>query len=506
MRGIVVQFRMTFRTIRAQLLWNYVLAIGALVVISVAVAISVYSFSRRTDELVYGPTELVRISSDLNQVHQYMANYVNYDDPSYLEPYHEALADLTGRLDAFETTVRTVSGDQNDMEFLYSYLEIQNQLNWYVQSGNRLIDHVNDTGEERFIRFELLYELRDLKARMAAALTDLLFRQMNHTQATYDAQRALLRNNWLVLFAIFAVTIVALVQFVVRQARAISDPIRELVAQGRQIASHDYRISPLTNTRNDELKTLSDTFVEMASEIERSIEILNQKNTLERSNLEMHQSLKQAELELLQSQIHPHFLFNTLNTITSLARIENAPETEHLLSTFSRFLRFNLRSLSSVVTIERELEIVEAYLFIQKQRFGHRLTYLIEADDNVLSCVVPSLTIQPFVENSLIHGIETRREGGSITIRAIRDDQNTCILTIEDSGVGMSVEQVQDIQTRIRTLDDEARDHMGIVNTMKRVRLYDPMARMEVESTSGTGTTISLRFRLQRVEAPVAVQ
>jgi len=497
---------MTFRTIRAQLLWNYILAIGALVAVSVAVAVSVYAFSRRTDELVYAPNELVRISSELNEVHQYMANFVNYDDTSYLGPYREAAASLSNRLEMFAPTVRSVSRDQNDVEFLYSYLEVQNQLEWYEQSAESLIQLVDNAETNRFARFEQLYGLRDLKGRIASALTDLLVRQMNHTQAVYDTQRVALRNNWLILFTLFGLAVIALVQLVIRQARAISDPIRHLVAQGKQIAAHDYRVSPLSNGSNEELRNLSDTFVEMAAEIERSIEVLYQKNALQRSNLEMEQSLKQAELELLQSQINPHFLFNTLNTITSLAQIENAPQTEQLLSSFSRFLRFNLRSMGTVVTVERELEIVRAYLFIQKQRFGDRLAHSVEADRNTLRQLIPSLTIQPIVENSLIHGIEPSREGGSISVRITESEDDTCVLTVCDTGVGMPDSQVRALRTKILARDDGARDHLGIVNTMRRVQLFDPEAGMTIESESGAGTTVSVRFRLKQTAdaAPVS--
>lgn len=492
----------TFKTIRSQLLWNYILAMGALVVLSVAVVISVYSFSSRTDDLVYGPTELVRISSELNAAHQFIANFVNYDDSAYLGPYRAAVADLSSRLEAFEPTVRAASSDQKDVELLYSYQEINNQLVWYEEAGEALIRQVVAGEDERFARFDQLYDLRDLKNRIASALTDLLFRQMNHTQSAYDLYRRGLRTNWVVFFALFGAAIVLLVHFVIRQAQSISEPIRQLVEQGRQIAAHDYRVTALTSSGNDELQTLSDTFVEMATEIGRSIEVLHQKNALERSNLAMEQSLKQAELELLQSQINPHFLFNTLNTITSLARIENATETERLLSTFSRFLRFNLRSMSSVVTVERELEIVRAYLFIQKQRFGTRLRYSIDADSLALSGSIPSLTIQPLVENSLIHGIEPRREGGSVKIRVEGSDDGVCVVSVADTGVGMSETDAQAIRQKAATLDDEARDHLGIVNTVRRVQLYDPGASLTIESALGDGTTVTVSYRPGLVEEP----
>ncbi len=461
--------------------------------VSLGAVLSMYFFFRRADSLVSGPTELARISSEMNQVHQYIANFVNYDDPSYLALYRAELDDLTQRLERFDPTAREISRRRNDVEFIYAYLEIQNQLAWYREDSELLIQRIMDGNEERFVRFDRLYNLRDLKGRITAALSDLLFRQMTHTQETYDSYRRSLRYQSIIFFVFIAVAVLWLVRFVARQAREISLPIGHLVEQGRRIAAHNYEISSLPRVGNDELQTLNDTFKDMAAEIARSIEVLSQNNALERSNLEMEQSLKQAELELLQSQINPHFLFNTLNTISSLAQIEDAQETVRLLASFSTFLRFNLRSMNSIVTVQRELEIVESYLFIQKQRFGDRLRYYIDADDGVLDERIPSLTIQPLVENALIHGIEPKREGGSVVILVTEQSDKSYLLTVCDSGLGMPQTTVKNLEERIRSIDNE-RDHLGIANTVRRIRLYDPDARLQIDTAPDCGTQVSVRI------------
>jgi sensor histidine kinase YesM len=484
---------MMFRTFRSQLLWNFVLAISILLVVAMSVVVSMFAFFNRADELIASPTELAAISAELNQVHQYIANFVNYDDPSYLGLYRSAMTGLVDRLNAFETTAREISRTRSDVEFMYSYFELQKQLEWYRDTGEFLIARIMEGEEERFLRFDRLYSLRDLKGRITGALSDLLFRQMNHTQVVYAEYRSTLRYQWITLFSIFGLAVIALVHWVSRQASTISRPIRHLVEQGRRIAAHDFEVERAPDVHNQELQTLNETFLEMAQGVARSFEVLSQKNVLERTNLEMAQSLKQAELELLQSQINPHFLFNTLNTITSLAQIENAEETERLLTSFSTLLRFNLRNMHTVVPVARELEIIDHYLFIQKQRFGERLRYFIDSDEDVMDARIPSLTIQPLVENALIPGIEPVRGGGSVAVIVTAEERGEFLVIVCDSGRGIPPAIVERLEENTRP-EDGGRDHMGLENTIRRLRLYDPDLAVKIDTAPGCGTQISIRI------------
>lgn len=484
---------MTFRTFRSQLLWNFVLTISILSAIALSVVVSMFAFFNRADELIASPTELAGISAELNQVHQYIANFVNYDDPSYLGLYRTAMRELIERLNEFEATAREISRTRQDVEFMYSYFELQRQLEWYQENGEILVARIMEGEEERFLRFDRLYNLRDLKGRMTGALSDLLFRQMNHTQLVYAEYRTALRYQWITLFSLFGLAVLALVHWVSHQASTISRPIRHLVEQGRRIAAHDFEVERAPHVRNRELQTLNETFLEMAEGVARSFEVLSQKNVLERTNLQMAQSLKQAELELLQSQINPHFMFNTLNTITSLAQIEDATETERLLTSFSTLLRFNLRNMHTIVPVARELEIIEHYLFIQKQRFGERLRYFIDSDESVLEARIPSLTIQPLVENALIHGIEPVRDGGSVAVIVTAEERGEFLVIVCDSGKGIPAKIVNRLEENTRP-SDNGREHMGLENTIRRLRLYDPDLAVQIDTAPGCGTQISIRI------------
>jgi sensor histidine kinase YesM len=499
-----VRRRYLFPTFRSQLLWNYWLTLGLTITLCGGMVVTAVLFFLRTDRVIQSPTELARISTDLNDVHQYLTNYVNYTDDRFIGRFLTALAELERQFEAYAATAHGTSRQHRDIEFWYAYLEIRNQLQWYRDRSEFLLERAGSGEEDRFSQIDRLYQVRDLKARITSALSDLLFRHMTYVQGSYDVYRQSMQRQWVALFIAFGIMVPLLVRWAGRQARMISEPIQHLIRQGQKIAAQNYDVEQASGVGNQELQELNHTFQVMAQEVSRSIELASQKNDLERKNLEMSQSIKQAELELLQSQINPHFLFNTLNTIASLAQIESAEQTERLLASFSTFLRYNLKNMHSIIEAWREVEMIEHYLFIQKQRFGRRLEYHVTIDNAVREYRIPSLTIQPLVENALIHGIEPVRAGGRVTVEVRADDSAGLVVRVTDSGVGICPEIVERLM-REPAAASHSRDHVGLENTLRRIRLFDPGVVVLFESADETGnqsgTAITIRLRSPLTDA-----
>ncbi|MBV7274501.1 histidine kinase [Clostridium sp. PL3] len=151
------------------------------------------------------------------------------------------------------------------------------------------------------------------------------------------------------------------------------------------------------------------------------------------------EELLRLEMAFVQSQIKPHFLYNTINTISAFS-IDNPKMTRDLLVKFSQYLRgcFDLRNRDKLVTFHKELELVETYLFIEKARFGERLKVIYDIEDKI-DCMLPPLIIQPLVENSVQHGLEPMKKGGVIKVSA-HSEENFVIITVEDDGIGISDE------------------------------------------------------------------
>ena len=158
--------------------------------------------------------------------------------------------------------------------------------------------------------------------------------------------------------------------------------------------------------------------------------------------LELENALKETKLKVLHSQINPHFLFNALNTISSLSLIEDAPKTREVTYVLSDILRYTLNKTSKMVSLQEEAHYIRRYLEFQQTRFNDRLKFHIDIPHRLRAVEIPFMTMQPLVENAVIHGLEPKEKGGMISIRAYVY-QRDVLISIEDDGVGMSQEKIQ---------------------------------------------------------------
>jgi two-component system LytT family sensor kinase len=205
-------------------------------------------------------------------------------------------------------------------------------------------------------------------------------------------------------------------------------------------------------------------------------------NTRTEAKLEEHQRLLlQARLEALSSQINPHFLFNTLNSISTLIRT-NPEQARTMLGRLSRILRRRLRNQDHFSPLRDELEFIEDYLSIELVRFGDKLKVVKNIDPGVLDVLVPSMLLQPLVENSIRHGIGGKVEGGTVTLRARRQGDRLQI-EVEDDGAGIPEAELSGILNK----------GIGVSNVKERLKvLYNQDYRMLIDSHPGRGTRIEI--------------
>ncbi|GLB61885.1 sensor histidine kinase [Cytobacillus sp. NCCP-133] len=201
-----------------------------------------------------------------------------------------------------------------------------------------------------------------------------------------------------------------------------------------------------------------------------------------------YQLAKEAEIKALQAQISPHFLFNSLNTIVSLVRIEPA-KARKLLVSLSHFLRQNLTATTvSVTTLEQELRHVKAYLSIEETRFVDRLEVIYDIDETALFEKIPPLTLQPIVENAVKHGIKDKDQDCLIKI-TIQKQNAATMVKVEDNGQGMSKERAGQIGKE--TLQSETGSGLALYNVNRRLTMmFGEEASLKINSTQGVGTEI----------------
>lgn len=211
-----------------------------------------------------------------------------------------------------------------------------------------------------------------------------------------------------------------------------------------------------------------------------------------------------AEIGALQSQINPHFLYNTLDSIRGQALIDGSEVIADMTEALSILFRYSISREGSLVTMQDELRCVEKYIMIQQFRFNHMLFYQKDIDPSLLSCMIPRLSLQPIVENAIFHGLEMQSGRGTITLRLYRT-QNYMVVCVSDNGVGISAEKVVELNERIRSHTEDTADsrsggrHSGIAltNVDRRIWLtFGENYGVHLFSTPGVGTDVEILLPL----------
>jgi two-component system, LytTR family, sensor kinase len=203
--------------------------------------------------------------------------------------------------------------------------------------------------------------------------------------------------------------------------------------------------------------------------------------------------LQETQLKVLQSQINPHFLFNTLNTISRLAYLENAEQTQNMTHSLAKIMRYSLRNIDQLVTLKEELDYTKNYLNIQQSRFRDRIQYEERIDVDIETLKMPILSIQPIIENAIIHGFEPQDSRVVIKIHGFLKDENV-VLEISDTGVGMTEEKVTSMFLDSSVKKNSHTTGIGMNNVQKRIQYYfgEEYGITAVESRPGVGTMVRI--------------
>lgn len=285
---------------------------------------------------------------------------------------------------------------------------------------------------------------------------------------------------------LFIISTIMSIVFAIWLSRSIILPINKLIYMAKQIGKGNFEVGPFTTSTKDEVGILGEIFNEMV----HNLKILMSKNL---EIVEKDRLVKELELKALQSQINPHFLFNTLNVISKLAYIEGAEQTSDLTISTSNLLRYNLRKLDEAVTISDEIMNAKEYFSIQKARFRDRVSFELNVDDECLDQLIPCLTIQPLLENAFIHGIEHMEKDAIIGLD-IKKSFDKIIITVYDNGRGMSEEIKLSLLNTASVIQEKRKSTgLGTTNVFKRLKLYYGKEDIVgIESKINDGTKIIL--------------
>ncbi|MFC0212688.1 histidine kinase [Paenibacillus chartarius] len=286
--------------------------------------------------------------------------------------------------------------------------------------------------------------------------------------------------------------LVILLMYLAFLERFILKPIAELIKGMRRIYSGDLSVR-FTDNRLVEFKVIGETFNNMVSQIE----------VLKIDIYEEQIRTKKAELKHLQAQIHPHFFMNSLNIVYSLAQTKHYEMIQQIAIHLVNYFRFAIRTHRSFITLSEELDHIRSYLAVQQVRFPQHLSFHIDVEPDLRSCRIPPSTIQPLVENAMIHGFSVHQSQSFIVGIDVRTDpasDSQIRIQVRDNGKGIPEEKLKLLQSR-SYFEDEGSDHVGLWNVMRRCKLfYKSEVNMLLERAEPSGSIVTLIIPRQITE------
>ncbi|WP_256761269.1 sensor histidine kinase [Cohnella sp. WQ 127256] len=274
---------------------------------------------------------------------------------------------------------------------------------------------------------------------------------------------------------------------------SITRPILKLTQAAKELSRGRFDLQ-IEVESNDEISFLAKMFDRMRININNLISEIQQKAQLEKELQQNKLLLQESQLRSLQSQINPHFLFNTLNTLSKKAYLEGSEETSDLLVSVADLLRYNLKRLDRSVTLYEEVKVLRQYIEIQRARFTERLQFYSEIDEACLHVQIPGLTLQPIVENAVIHAVEPEENGGAIWFRIV-DSGEWVTIEFEDDGPGMTELKIKQILEEHLVETEGHSTGIGFSNVVRRLRLFYGLEDViGIESGSGRGTKVILKI------------
>lgn len=399
---------------------------------------------------------------------------------------YELTTRIRSRLDELEKNANSeddrylIGVARNTLETIESYVD---KIGDNIANGRPVHDNEKILGEISSVS-SLLY---DVIQKFVAAETEIAHLQNARIQRSMDLMVIL-------QVVLFTATLAFLFRNYRQLNRSINDPIYRLKTMASRIAQGDLAI----RVEKPEISELDELTVSLNTMAGKLVELIEQ-------NIQKQQNLQKAEMKALQAQITPHFMYNTLDTILSLAEDGQNGNVVTTTLALSNFFRLSLNKGRDWVSVAEEKSHVESYLAIQKMRYGAILEYEIDIAEDILQESMLKILLQPLVENAIYHGIKQTRRGGLIKLKGGLQGEYL-VFTVEDNGLGMERKELEKLRQNL-SLYDVSNPAMGfgLYNVFKRIQLYYEIDNgLMVESEYNKGSKVTLR--LHRITSPIPMQ
>jgi len=435
--------------------------------INLFLLLGINNMSSMIDTVYQANLQLNELSAGLNAVQGDMVEYLNTKTSDSLENYYISASEFATMVDELNESV--TGKPLGRME-----RSIKNMSLVYLDEVEQTIEAKRGRNVEKYrARYE---EATKLYGYLNAYIYSLNNEQFKENTESYRGMVSSFKTfefygNFIMLL------VIAMNAFLITNiTAALIRPLNQLKNMADEVAEGNFDIDLIPIRSMDEIGVVSKAFNQMVVETQHYIQSIQENAVREQKHIEkelmMETHLKDAQLKYLQAQINPHFLFNTLNAGAQLAMMEGADRTNEYIKIMAEFFRYNVKKGTQLVTIGDELELIDNYIYILNVRFSGDIIYEKEIDSTLLGVSMPSMILQPIVENCVNHGIHEMMGEGKIITRVFRRDDKACI-SIEDNGAGMDAETISKLMAGKPDLNGRKTSNgVGMDNVMARLKLH----------------------------------
>lgn len=467
----------------AKIRYSYFLLLFPTALFLLVCFMNLSKYNSRYDEMINSAAIASEFSLDFKkdfdyEIYLYIVGNKTYEESNIEELLENARKVVIGLSETTNSAMNDerIKGVEKYLQNLETYtLRIQDNMkegNHYdenIEIWENDIQIVTALLRENVLQY-IYYEMRDIE----------------QTRATYQRVYVNMIRMGAITLAALLLIIFGLSYFI---PRSITRPIRDLRDVTNQVAKGNLDIrAHITN--GTDVKALSESFNTMIDKINELLEQVKEE--------QIH--LKNAELELLQIQINPHFLYNTLDTIVWLAEAGDQKKVVSMVGSLSDFFRTSLNQGQDFIHIREELVHATSYLEIQQVRYQDIMEYEIAVPKELENNLIPKITVQPLVENALYHGIKNKRGKGKIVVSG-EVGEGCCYLYVKDNGIGMTSERLQQVMDGLKHQINSGnkKDFYGLYNVNERIRLkFGEGYGIDIQSQYGEGTTICVRLPYEK--------
>lgn len=467
-------------TLEEKIRYSYLLLYIPAVILILFALISMWNVNKKYDEMIDSTSVASEFSLEFKNELDYRTYLVIVGNKSFEESgIEEMLTDAERVVERLEKI--TVSKDNTGrLESVRKYLD---NLRTYLT-------RIEENSQKEDLYEENLEIWENDVQIVTTLIEDTIFEYIYYDIKDVQIERTIFQQQFkvIIIIAIIAFVIISAIMafFSYYIPLSISRPIKKITDVTNQVAAGDLDV------RSDVTDGVEATMLSTSlnSMIDKINELLSQVTTEQIR-------LRKAEFELLQSQINPHFLYNTLDAIVWLAEDGQNEKVVSTVKSLSEFFRTSLNQGKDIVTIKEELQHVKSYLEIQQIRYQDILEYEINVPEELSSYLIPKITIQPLVENALYHGIKNKRGLGKIVVTGEKISDYFCIY-VKDNGLGISDERLETVLMNITNRNESEKLTFGLYNVNERIKLdFGDLYGISIDSVYKEGTTVSIKLPLK---------